>query len=329
MTMTPFEPNLSSLAVARDVLLTPFGLDEGKLITTLGTMFTHKVDYADLYFQFTKSEGWSLEEGIVKSGSFSIDQGVGVRAVSGDKTAFAYSDDISQAALLDAAAATRTIARAGAGRIKVASQVQPSGGRSLYLPNDPLASLDATAKVALLERIEKIARAKDPRVVQVMAGLAGEYDVVLVVRSDGVLAADIRPLVRVSVTVIAEQDGRREMGSSGGGGRYDYGYFSEAARQICQRSRAGGAGQPGSASGPGRSDDHRARTGLARRAAARSGRPRPGRRLQPQGFVGLRRHDRPARRRQGRHRGRRRHPAGPPRFAQHGRRGQRRPSARP
>ncbi len=110
--MTPFEPNLSALAVARDVLLTPFGLDEAKLLRALGTMFTHKVDYADLYFQFTKSEGWSLEEGIVKTGSFSIDQGVGVRAISGDKTAFAYSDEISEPALLDAAAATRTIARA-------------------------------------------------------------------------------------------------------------------------------------------------------------------------------------------------------------------------
>jgi TldD protein len=109
--MKPFEPNLSTLAVARDVLLTPFGLDEGKLLSTLGTMFTHKVDYADLYFQFTKSEGWSLEEGIVKTGSFSIDQGVGVRAVSGDKTAFSYSDEISHAALLDAAAATRTTRR--------------------------------------------------------------------------------------------------------------------------------------------------------------------------------------------------------------------------
>jgi TldD protein len=225
--MTPFEPNLSSLAVARDVLLSPFGLDEGKLLTALGTMFTHKVDYADLYFQFTKSEGWSLEEGIVKTGSFSIDQGVGVRAVSGDKTAFSYSDDISERALLDAAAATRTIARVGTGRIKVATSARPSGGRSLYLPHDPLASLDATDKVRLLERVEKMARAKDPRVVQVMAGLAGEYDVVLVVRSDGVLAADIRPLVRVSVTVIAEQNGRREMGSSGGGGRYDYGYFTD------------------------------------------------------------------------------------------------------
>ncbi len=225
--MNLFEPNLQTLAVARDVLLTPFGLDEAKLLKALGTMFTHKVDYADLYFQFTRNEGWSLEEGIVKTGSFSINQGVGVRAVAGDKTAFSYSDEISEQALLDAAAATRTIARRGAGKIKVASSVQASGGRALYLPHDPLNSLDATEKVKLLEKIERIARAKDPRVVQVMAGLAGEYDVVLVVRSDGVLAADIRPLVRVSITVIAEQDGRREMGSSGGGGRYDYAYFTD------------------------------------------------------------------------------------------------------
>ncbi|KIF80659.1 metalloprotease TldD [Noviherbaspirillum autotrophicum] len=225
--MNLFEPNLQTLAQARDVLLTPFGLDESKLIKALGEIFTHRVDYADLYFQFTKNEGWSLEEGIVKTGSFSIDQGVGVRAVSGDRTAFAYSDDISERALLEAAAATRTIARNGAGKIKVASAIQAAGGRSLYLPNDPLTSLDATEKVKLLEKIERIARAKDPRVVQVMAGLAGEYDVVLVVRSDGVLAADIRPLVRVSVTVIAEQNGRREVGSSGGGGRYNYGYFTD------------------------------------------------------------------------------------------------------
>jgi len=225
--MKPFEPNIQTLSLARDVLLTPFGLDESKLIKVLGTMFTHKVDYADLYFQFTKSEGWSLEEGIVKTGSFSIDQGVGVRAVSGDRTAFSYSDDISEDALLEAAAATRTIGRQGAGRVKVAGGVTASGGRSLYLPHDPLNSLDATEKVRLLERIERIARAKDPRVVQVMAGLAGEYDVVLVVRSDGVLAADIRPLVRLSVTVIAEQNGRREMGSSGGGGRYSYAYFTD------------------------------------------------------------------------------------------------------
>ena len=226
--MIPFEPNLRTLAAARDILLTPFGLDEGKLIGALGSMFSHKVDYADLYFQFTKSEGWSLEEGIVKTGSFSIDQGVGVRAVSGDRTAFSYSDEISERALLEAAKATRTIGRQGAGRIKVAAAAAPAGGRSLYLPNDPLASLDATEKVSLLERIERIARKKDPRIVQVMAGLAGEYDVVLVMRSDGVIAADIRPLVRLSITVIAEQDGRREMGSAGGGGRFSYAYFDEA-----------------------------------------------------------------------------------------------------
>src|SRR5471032_2255223 len=124
--MIPFEPNLSSLAVARDILLTPFGLDEDKLLKALGTMFTHRVDYADLYFQFTKSEGWSLEEGIVKTGSFSIDQGVGVRAISGDKTAFSYSDEISERALHEAASATRTIARQGAGKIKIAAGMQQS-----------------------------------------------------------------------------------------------------------------------------------------------------------------------------------------------------------
>ncbi len=225
--MKLIEPNLRNLAIAREVLLTPFGLDEAKLLKVLGSMFTHKVDYADLYFQFTKSEGWSLEEGIVKTGSFSIDQGVGVRAVSGDKTAFSYSDEISEQALLDAAAATRTIARRGAGKVKVASKVKTVGARALYLPHDPLTSLDATEKVKLLEKIERIARAKDPRIVQVMAGLAAEYDVVLVVRSDGVLAADVRPLVRLSITVIAEQDGRREMGSGGGGGRYSYAYFTD------------------------------------------------------------------------------------------------------
>jgi TldD protein len=190
-------------------------------------MFTHKVDYADLYFQFTKAESWSLEEGIVKTGSFHIDQGVGVRAVSGDKTAFSYSDEISLPALQEAAAATRTIARLGQGKIKVASSMRDTAGRALYLPHDPLTSLDSTAKVQLLEKIEKLARAKDPRIKQVMAGLAGEYDVVLVARSDGVIAGDVRPLVRLSLTVIAEQNGRREMGASGGGGRYNYAYFTD------------------------------------------------------------------------------------------------------
>jgi TldD protein len=227
--MNIIEPGIRNLATAKELLLTPYGLDETMLTRVLADIFTHRVDYADLYFQTTRSEAWSLEEGIVKSGSFSIDQGVGVRAVAGERTAFAYSDDLSAEAIRQAAEATRAIAKAGGGRqrIKVAGSLKGAAGRDLYLPSDPLHSLDATAKVQLLERIEKMARGRDPRIVQVMAGLAGEYDVVLVARSDGVLAADIRPLVRVSVTVIAEQNGRREVGSSGGGGRYDYHFFSD------------------------------------------------------------------------------------------------------
>nr|WP_240001875.1 metalloprotease TldD [Parvibium lacunae] len=224
-------PSLSALdplVTARDLLLTPYGLDDNDLLGLLRRIHAHRADYADLYFQSTRHEGWSLEEGIVKSGSFSIDQGVGVRTVVGDKTAFAYSDAINLTALQQAADTTRSIARSGAGKVKVPAVAQPQAGHHLYAAHDPLLSLDAQAKVALLNRIEQMARAKDPRIVQVMASLAGEYDVVLVARSDGRLAADIRPLVRVSVTVIAEQQGRREQGSSGGGGRYDFHYFNDA-----------------------------------------------------------------------------------------------------
>src|SRR5438270_2109335 len=135
------EPTLERLHIAQQLLLEPFGLDETHLSRALAEITTHAVDDADLYFQYTRSEGWSLEEGIVKTGSFSIDQGVGVRAVSGDKTAFSYSDEISERALHEAAAATRTIARQGAGKVKVASSMQAVGGRSLYLPHDPLSSL--------------------------------------------------------------------------------------------------------------------------------------------------------------------------------------------
>ncbi|WP_422843898.1 metalloprotease TldD [Acidovorax sp. M2(2025)] len=213
--------------IARELLLTPFGLDESHLARALAEIRAHRVDDADLYFQYTRSEGWSLEEGIVKTGSFSIDQGVGVRAVSGEKTAFAYSDDISEASLLDAARTVRSIsAAAQGGKARVAPK-KIAAARSLYPGLDPIASLDSTAKVALLEKLERRARAKDPRVVQVMAGLASEYDVVLVARADGTLAADVRPLVRLSVTVIAEQNGRREVGSAGGGGRFGLAYFDD------------------------------------------------------------------------------------------------------
>jgi TldD protein len=222
------EPTLERLAIAKSLLLTPFGLDESHLTRALNEIKAHRVDEADLYFQYTRNEGWSLEEGIVKTGSFSIDQGVGVRAVSGEKTAFAYSDDISEASLLDAARTVRTIsAAAKSARVKTPS-VKIASARSLYTGLDPIATLDSTAKVKLLEKVEQLARAKDPRVAQVMAGLASEYDVVLVARADGTLAADVRPLVRLSVTVIAEQKGRREVGSAGGGGRFGLAYFDDA-----------------------------------------------------------------------------------------------------
>jgi TldD protein len=222
------EPTLERLATAQKLLLTPFGLDESHLTRALAEIRAHRVDDADLYFQYTRHEGWSLEEGIVKTGSFSIDQGVGVRAVSGEKTAFAYSDDISEASLLDAARTVRAIATAGkTARVKTPAR-RVAGSRSLYDGLDPIATLDSTAKVRLLEHVEQMARARDPRVVQVMAGLASEYDVVLVARADGTLAADVRPLVRLSVTVIAEQGGRREMGSGGGGGRFGLAHFDEA-----------------------------------------------------------------------------------------------------
>ena len=214
-------PSLEAIATAQRVLLKPFDLDESRIMKAMGTVFEHRVDYADLYFQFTRSEGWSLEEGIVKGGSFSIDQGVGVRAVSGEKTAFAYSDEISEAALDSAARATRTIARAGSGTRKLASKLKAGKRHRLYDDKDPILGMSASAKVDLLERVEKLARAKDPRVSQVMASLSAEHDVVLVARSDGLLAADVRPLVRLSVSVIVEQNGRREQGYSGGGGRFE------------------------------------------------------------------------------------------------------------
>jgi TldD protein len=223
------EPTLERLAVAQSSLLEPAGIGETQLARALATIAEHRVDDADLYFQSTRHEGWSLEEGIVKGGSFSIDQGVGVRAVAGEKTAFAYSDDLSEAALLDAARTVRTIAAAGQNkRVKLARAPRIAASRALYAPMDPIATLDSTQKVALLERVEKLARAKDPRIVQVMAGLAAEYDVVFIARADGTRAADVRPLVRLSVTVIAEQDGRREVGTGGGGGRFGLGYFQDA-----------------------------------------------------------------------------------------------------
>ncbi len=224
----------SALAQAESLLLAPFSLGEGDLTRTFGQILTHQVDYADLYFQYSRSEAWSLDEGIVKSGSFNIDQGVGVRAISGEKTAFAYSDDISARALGDAATAVRAIAAAGQSG-KLPALKHGAAARQLYAPHDPIASLPAEAKVKLLERLEGFARALDPRVLQVMASLAGEYEVILVAGSDGRLAADIRPLVRCSISVIVEENGKREQGGAGGGGRFDFDYFTDEVLQRYAR----------------------------------------------------------------------------------------------
>ena len=210
---------------ATEALLAPASLDIANLQNVLGDMMSHKIDYADLYFQYSRSESWGLEEGQVKSGNFSIDQGVGVRAVSGEKTAFAYSDDITLSALQEAAKATKAIASLG-GEQSVGKVIKRQASQ-LYLAQDPIASLSAEAKVKLLERLESYARKIDPRISQVTASIAGEYEVVMVARFDGVMAADVRPLVRLSINVIAESNGRREQGSSGGGGRYDYSYFTD------------------------------------------------------------------------------------------------------
>jgi TldD protein len=218
---------------AEHILLAPYDLTPGKLSTVFGEIFSHRVDYADLYFQYARSEAWSLEEGIVKSGSYSIDQGVGVRAVSGDKTAFAYSDEISLPALQGAAQATRAIAAAGAAG--TLPKLAPRSASALYMSHDPILSIADAEKVKLLERLEKFARDLDPRVAEVMAHVAGTWEVVLVARSDGHMAADVRPLVRVSLTVIMVENGKREQGYAGGGGRYDYGYFTDARlRQYAQ-----------------------------------------------------------------------------------------------
>lgn len=218
--------NANLFSIAEETLLAPYDLAPHKLERIFGQLMSHHVDFADLYFQYARSEAWSLEEGIVKSGSFNIEQGVGVRAISGEKTAFAYSDDISLAALQTAAGTTRAIAAGGAHRLAPALRHRRTSP-ALYAAGDPISSLKDAEKVSLLERLEAMAHAADPRVKEVMANIAGTWEVILVARSDGHMAADVRPLVRVSLSVIMEDNGRREQGSSGGGGRFDYAYFTD------------------------------------------------------------------------------------------------------
>ena len=220
----------STLDLARGQLLAPAGIGDTDLDAVLDRLMGHAIDSADLYFQATRFESWVLEDGIVKEGSHSIEQGVGVRAISGDKTGFAYSDEIVMPALLEASQQARAIARSGRqGRVQA---WRPSGELGLYRPIDPLHSLSADAKVDLLKRLDAEARRQDPRVQQVVVSLAGVHEVVLVAASDGTLAADVRPLVRMNVSVIAEHNGRREQGSSGGGGRGGYEIFLDGDRAL-------------------------------------------------------------------------------------------------
>ena len=219
-----------ALEIATRQILEPGGLDEHELSKVLDSVLGHAVDDADLYFQAVRSEAWVLEDGIVKEGSHNIEQGVGVRAVSGEKSGFAYADEVALPALQRAAGAARAIARAGAeGRVPTGASLTV---RERYPPLDPLLSFDERARIELLRAVDAEARARDPRIKQVIVSLAGEHDRVLVASADGRIAADVRPLVRLNVTVVAEQGTRREQASAGGGGRYDYRYFLEEDRAL-------------------------------------------------------------------------------------------------
>jgi len=219
-----------SLGIAHKTLLTPSDISETELQTILARLTSHAgIDFADIYFQESHYESWSLEDGIVKQGSYGIDRGVGVRAVSGEKTGFSYSDEISLAAIKKASKTVTAISRQG--EHFTANELQkPHSPQRLYDAVDPLNGLSAAEKVKLLESMDAEARRIDSRVNQVVVSLVGVRDVVLVAASDGGYATDVRPLVRLSVSVIVEEKGKREQGSSGGGARVGYGYFFEQDR---------------------------------------------------------------------------------------------------
>ena len=218
--------NTNSIDTAISRLLEPAGIDEKNLNTTLGSMMRGGVDYADLYFQVSRHESWALEDGIVREGSFSLDQGVGVRATSGEKTGFAYSDELVLPALEQAASAARAIARHG--QDKSVQAWNRSTGARLYSSDDPTLSIDDTQKTTLLSEIDAATRELDKRVEQVIVSLASSQDLVLIAASDGTMTADVRPLIRLNVSVILEQDGRREQGYAGGGARTSLDYFVDS-----------------------------------------------------------------------------------------------------
>ena len=208
----------NTLKLASEFLLEKNELSEAKIERALHGMLTHSVDYGELYFEQSHQESWVLEDGIIKDGSFSIDSGVGVRAVAGEKTGFSYSDDIRLDALLEASNSARSIARSGSsGTLPVWQRQQSS---PLYGREDPGKSLDEQQKISLLRQADAVARAADSRVSQVIASLTSSFETVLIMATDGTFSADIRPLVRLNVSVIVEDGNRREQAASGGGGRY-------------------------------------------------------------------------------------------------------------
>jgi TldD protein len=209
-----------ALKLAEQQLLAPGGLSHTDLEKVLHHLMGPSVDAGDLYFQHASHEAWSLEDGLVRSGTHAVEQGVGIRAISGEKTGFAYADEIIMPALMQASTAARAIARQGSqGAVQAWRRQNPL---ALYLPDDPMPTLSADQKVDLLRQIDTYARSLDPKVKQVMVSLAATHETILVASTDGSLAADVRPLVRLNVSVIAEHNGRREQGGDGGGGRFDY-----------------------------------------------------------------------------------------------------------
>lgn len=226
----------NTLTLAETRLLLPAGLDINQLDRVFGDLLAPGIDFGDLYFQHSRQESWCLEDGIVKEGAHAIDQGVGVRAIAGDKTGFAYSDEIQSQTLIDAAHSARAIARAG--HAQRAQRLSPVPERGLYPAVDPVDSQENAEKIAVLRQIDQLIRTADRRVTQVVVSLSGGVDTVLIARSDGVLATDVRPLVRLNVQVIVEQAGRREVGFSGGGGRFDYAelFASDRPRRYAQEA---------------------------------------------------------------------------------------------
>ena len=218
------ETQTSTFQRVQEAILNPADMDFDRIHSLFGSIGDRRVDFSDMYFQYSRSESWSIEDGIVKVGSFNIDQGVGVRTVVGEKTAFAYSDEISKPAIKSAFDVTRSISSQG---ITDIAPVKIQNSSPLYANLDPISEMDSSEKIRLLEKIEQFARSVDHRVIQVVANLAAVHDTVLVVRVDGVAAYDVRPLIRLSLQVIVEESGRKEQGSYGGGGRFSYDYFSE------------------------------------------------------------------------------------------------------